>query len=300
MKRKLALMLLASFVVLMGGSGLHAEQQPAGEQLYNGASRDMVFQKMQLVKMMMSSTSSVERAAQSDDVVLNQQVGSVQALYVSANDALNSGDISKADKLADEALNAIEGISQRAPDPAQIEKELQKDYQKSLEDLRSAEATYLDFNGRLATKKGSPHYALDEIKKQKVKAQSLAGEGEYQAASKILKKAHAEVIDALNALLGSKALSYEVTFKNVIEEYDYELARYYSFEQLAPIAYVELKPDKNTIALSERYVQKSHDLSETAKKFAAKGEHRAAINTLLDASKRIKTALRVVGLVLQD
>ena len=49
MKRKLALMLLASFVVLMGGSGLHAEQQPAGEQLYNGASRDMVFQKMQLV-----------------------------------------------------------------------------------------------------------------------------------------------------------------------------------------------------------------------------------------------------------
>jgi len=95
-------------------------------------------------------------------------------------------------------------------------------------------------------------------------------------------------------------LSYEVTFKNVIEEYDYELARYYSFEQLAPIAYVELKPDKNTIALSERYVQKSHDLSETAKKFAAKGEHRAAINTLLDASKRIKTALRVVGLVLQD
>ena len=300
MKGNNALMLFTSFVLLIGGSSLHAEPKSSVGQSQSGASRSMVLQKMQLVKMMMSSTSSVERAAQSDDAVLNKQVATVQSLYISANNALNSGDISKADKLADEALNAIEGISQRAPDAKQIDAERRKRYEESLESLHSAEANYLDLLKRMAANKKGSNDVLDKVKKKKDNAKSLAGKGKYQEASEMLEDAHAEVVEALNNLLDSKVLSYEVTFKNDTEEYDYELARYHSFEELAPLAYVELKPDENTIALSERYVQKSRDLSEKAKELAAKGEHRAAIDTLLDAIKGIKTALRIVGLVLQD
>ncbi|MDX8386692.1 MAG: hypothetical protein R8M11_09300 [Gallionella sp.] len=300
MTRKTNLIFLVSMVALMSGSGLQAEPQPSGEQSNSRSSRGMVLQKMQLVKMMMSSTSSIERAAQSKNTVLNKRVSTVQAFYVSANDALNSGDISKADELADEALKAIEELSRVAPDPKKLEAEFRTRYKESLEYLRSAEATYLDLRERVATNKKGSHYALDEIQKKRVNAKSLAREGNYQEASEMLNDAHAEVIEALNKLLGSKALTYEVTFKNDIEEYDYELARYHSFEELAPIAYVELKPDKNTIALSERYVQKSRDLRDTAKELAAKGEHRVAIDTLFDAMKGIKTALRIVGLVLQD
>ncbi len=300
MKQKVVSILLTSLVMLMGGSGLHAEPQPSGKKSTSLRSKGMVLQKIQLVKMMISSTSSIERAAQSDDAELSKQVGKVQSLYVNANAALNSGDVAKADKLADEALNAIEGLSRQAPDAKQLETKRRKSYQESLEELRNAEATYLDLRERVAAKKKGSNAALDEAKKKKAKAKTLAEKGNYQEASEILKGAHAQVIEALNKLLGSKALSYEVTFKNDAEEYEYELARYQSFEELAPIAYVELKPDKNTIALSERYVQKSRDLSDTAKELAAKGEHRAAIDTLLDAMKGIKTALRILGLVLQD
>lgn len=300
MRRITALILLTSIVAMIAGTGLNAEPQSSGKQSPSGLSRSMVLQKIQLVKMMMSSTSSIERAAQSGDAALNKQVGEVQALYIGANNALNSGDILKADKLADEALNAIEGISRQAPDAKKLEEKQRKSYQEALGDLDSAEATYFDLRERVAANKKVSSHALDAAKKKKTKAESLAGKGKYQAATELLKEAHAEVIEALNKLLGSKALSYEVTFKNDIEEYDYELASYNSFEELVPIAYIELKPDKYTIALSDRYVEKSRDLSEKAKALAAKGEHRAAIDTLLDAVKGIKTALRLVGLVLQE
>jgi len=300
MKRNASLMLLASFFSLMCCSVIQAEPQSSGEKVKSSPSRSMVVQKMQLVQMMMSSTSSIERAAVSGDATLNKQVGTIQKLYVSANDALNSGDLSKADELADEALKTIEELSRLAPDAKQIKAESESRYQESLENLRSAEATYLDLRERVAAKKTGSHYALDEIEKKKGNAKSLAKKGSFQEASELLDEAHAEIIEALNKLLGSKALSYEVSFKNDIEEYDYELARYYSFEELAPIAYAELKPDKYTIILSERYVQKSKELSISAKEMAAKGEHRAAIDTLVDAVKQVKTALRLLGLVLQD
>jgi hypothetical protein len=127
-------------------------------------------------------------------------------------------------------------------------------------------------------------------------AQALAHDGRYREAGELLKNAHAAVI----SLLGSTSLMYDFKFQSAVEEFDYEMARYHSYEDLAPIAYSELKPSENSLKLSERYVQESHVMRDAAKQQAAHGDHQSAVNSLLEAIKHMQTALRSVGLVLPD
>jgi len=294
-----------SLLVLGGAQGLHAEPQvsatppkEAGAAV-NQSSRSMVVQKLQLVKMMLSTSKAMERASRSEDAAIKQQVAAALARYASANNALNTDNLAHAEELADETLRLIEDISRLAPDPQQAEAGQRTRYEELLKELRSAEATYQDLRQRMATTGKAP-VGLEHARKQSDQAQALARDGRYREAGELLKDAHAEVISALNKLLGSTPLMYDLKFKSAAEEYDYELARYHSYEELAPIAYIELKPDEFTIKLSERYVQESRVMRDTAKQQAAQGDHQAAIKTLLEAIKRMQTALRVVGLVLQE
>lgn len=303
--RKLLICVLLS--MLCGTLSVRAEPDKTPEPRISAgitggnSSKAMVQQKLQLVKMMLSTSSAMERAGRSEDESIRKQVAAALAQYASANDAFKADNFAQAETFADESLRLIEEISRMVPDPKQVAASQRKHYEQHLTELRNAEATYQDLRQRLGkeVKRGAPEY-LAGIQKLKEKAQELAHDGMYDEASELLRDGHAQVITELNKILGSNALMYDIKFKNDLEEYEYELARYHSYEELAPIAYVELKPDEFTIKLSERYVQESRLMRDTAKEQAVKGDYRAAINTLLDAIKRMQTALRVLGLVLQD
>lgn len=273
--------------------------QPAGSAVTH-SSRMMIQQKLQLVKMMLATSSAMERASRKEDAVIKQQVATALARYASANDALNADNLSRAEELADEALHLIEDLSRLTPDPQQAAAAERQRYEDALKELHNAEATYRDLRQRIAPQGKASPPGIAHAHKQGDQAQALARDGHYREAGEMASDAHAEVISALNKLLGSTTLDYELKFKSVAEEYEYELARYHSYEELVPIAYVELKPDKDTVKLSERYVQESRELRDNAKQQAAQGDHGAAIKTLLDAIKRVQTALRMVGLVLQE
>jgi len=272
------------------------------EQAAKHSSRSMISQKLQLVKMMLATSPALERAAASNDEMLKQKATLAKDRFDSATDLFDKGNLGKAEEVADESLHLIEEISQMIPDQQQVRADQRMRYEELANSLHNAEATYQDLNNRLqANGKSSELKEVTEFsRKQKEKASVLAGEDRYSDAIELLKDAHERVISALNKLLGSNTLLYDLKFKSVVEEYEYELARYHSFEELAPIAYVELRPDKDTIMLSERYVQESRTMRDTAKQQAAQGDHQAAINTLLKAIKNMQTALRVVGLVLQE
>ena len=78
------------------------------------------------------------------------------------------------------------------------------------------------------------------------------------------------------------------------------MTRYHSYEELIPIAYAELKPGEGNIKLSESYVQESRNGRDTALKQAAGGDHQTAIGTLQEATKRLQTALRTLGLTVPE
>ena len=256
--------------------------------------REEVQQELQLVKMLVANSPLAKR---SDDDKVKQPLELARALYTRANDAFIAGNMVWADAFLDEALSLLEDAARLSSDPLQVETRQRARYAELLEDVRAFQATYQDVRKGLSAKEVKPHDAEIERTSDMIhRAQALVRDGQYPEAAELLEKVHAVYISVLNKLLASTAFVYDTKFKSPAEEFDYELARYRSYEELIPIARAQFKPDEGTLKLSERYVQDGRTAHGVAEKQAAGGDHPAAIGTLQEATKRLQTALRTIGL----
>ncbi len=259
--------------------------------------RAEVQQKLQLVKMLVANSPIMERAARSDDVQVKQPAELARTLYTRANDAFIAGNLVWANAFLDEALSLLEDTARLASDPLQVETRQRARYAELLEDVRAFQATYQDVRKGMSAKEVKPYDAEIERTRDLInRAQTRVRDGQYPEASELLEKVHAVYISVLNELLASTAFVYDTKFKSPAEEYEYELARYHSYEELIPIARAQFKPDQDTLKLSERFVQDARTARGIAEKQAAGGDHPAAIGTLHEATKRLQTALRTIGL----
>ena len=72
-------------------------------------------------------------------------------------------------------------------------------------------------------------------------ATMAAQDRHYHQSGELLTSARAADIVALNKLLCSTAVMYDLKLKSPPEEFEYEMSRFPSFEELVPIGYVESK-----------------------------------------------------------
>jgi len=257
--------------------------------------REEVLQKLQLVKMLIASSPVAKNNA---DKNAKQTMELVHTLYTRANDAFIAGNLVWADAFSDEALSVMEDAARISSDPLQVEAKQRSRYAELLDDVRAFEATYEDVRKGLSSKEAKLYdNKISGTVNLISNAQILVRDSQYVEASKQLERVHAIYISVLNELLASTSFVYDTTtFSTPVEEYEYELARYRSYEELIPIAYAQFKPDEYTIKLSDRYVQEGSTALKIAEKQASDGDHTAAIKTLLGATKRLQNALRTVGL----
>lgn len=300
-----AITLWLTLLSLTVAPGSHAESQPSAapptaEGGAKQSSREVIQQKLMLVKMLLSKSSAIERAANSDDPAIKQQGAAVLALYAKANSTFEQGDMAGAEKMLDEVLSLITDTSRLAPDPARIEAEQRARYAELVEGVQGIQITYQEMRKDMSPKdKQLPSVDMN-LERTRIllnQAQTLAKSNRYKEAIFLLDNAYSAGIADLNKLMGSAVMTYELKFKTPAEEFNHEMARYRSFEDLIPIARTELKPSEGAIKISERYVQESRAELETAKKQAADGDHKTAITTLQGAIKRLQTALRTLGLM---
>lgn len=270
---------------------------PAIAQEAAPPSREEVQQKMQMVKMLLAKSPVLERAARSGNAPVKQPAEVARTLYTRASDAFAENNLVWASAFLDEAISLMEDAARLAEDPDQVETGERARYAELLDDVRAFQATYLDAHKGLSAKDAREYdQQVGTTQGMIERAQGMVRDGRYKEACGQLEEVHAVYIAALNKLYGSAALVYDAKFRSPVEEYDYELARYRSYEELVPIARAQLKPDPGTLQLSERYVQESRAARDNAQKQAAGGDHQAAIVTLQGATKRLQTALRTIGL----
>jgi tetratricopeptide (TPR) repeat protein len=264
-------------------------------------SLETVQQKLQLVKSLLVKSTALERASRSEVATVKLQAAAARTLYANANDALNAGDAARAEELLDQALQLIENTTRQVPDPSQAEAAQMVRYTRLLDGVHNLLATYHDLRLRLSTKTTLASLAEPENVPSLIdQAQTLARDRHYREAGEVLKSAHEEIIASLNKLLKSTTLMYDLKFKSPAEEFDYDMARYLSYEELVPIAYAEFKPGGDSFKLSERYVQESRVMKDRANQQAMSGDLRSATDTVLDAVKHLETALRIIGVVLPE
>jgi len=136
---------------------------------------------------------------------------------------------------------------------------------------------------------------MKEIDAVIAKAQQLATERHYTEAIILLSKSQKTLTSALSKMLNAQTVSYELVFKTPKDEYEHELARYQSYEELVPIAIEQRRPPQQSIDLMSNFVAKAKKIKVQAGPVAAGGDYKKAILMLQGATSNIRRALRLVG-----
>lgn len=267
------------------------------------SSPEVVKQKLQLVKMMMTQSTAIDRAVHSEVPTIKQKAENLLALYGKAYSAFEAGDTAGAEIMLDEVMRNITEIARQVPDPHQLEADQRGRYEEMLENMRGIQVTYDEMRRNMPTNdKHLPNLNANLKRNSNLieQAQALAKSKRYQEAAKLLENAYTTGVSDLNKLMGAEVTTYEIKFASPAEEFDHEMARYRSYEDLIPIARAELKPGEDSIRLSEKYLQESRAARDAAQQQAAAGDHKAAVIVLRDAVKRLQASLRTIGLLVPD
>ena len=150
-------------------------------------------------------------------------------------------------------------------------------------------------------KAGGDQSAVDYDKKQVAtlmdEAQKLADKNDYVNANKKLEQAQHLITAAIQKMLHSQTIVYDLNFETPQEEYEYELKRFGGYEELIPVAVEQKKPNEGTKKLMDSFVEKGQKKRDIAIETAKEGDYPRAIAMMQDATKDIRRALRMVGVM---
>ena len=126
-------------------------------------------------------------------------------------------------------------------------------------------------------------------------AADLAKQEKYPEAKKDLTRAEYLVTSALNEMIGSRTVVFELKFDTPKDEYEYEKKRYFSYIELIPTAIEMRKPPKDRIEGAQQFVDKAKFFAEKSEESLAAGRVDEAIVIIKDATAQLRVALMRLG-----
>ena len=250
-------------------------------------------QKVMFAEMFISMSPAAKRIDASDHAEAKQMLGEARTKLASAKSALAAGKDAQAIATVDDALRSMTAASQLVPSEAQLT-ELRAHFEELLKGAHTYEKSYRRnlVMMKKKGKKGLPDLDIDQISKMIADAQKLADNNQFDDANKLLTKVQHLITGALTELLADETMDYTLSFDNIQEEYEYELSRYKSYEELVPIAIEQKNPPKQTRALMVEKAKGTYELSGPK---AKEGDYKTAIQMLQGATSHMQRALRIVG-----
>lgn len=299
---------LALGAVMLAGAASAAEpaasaarpDAPAEAASPAGAAQATLESKQRLVKLLLAQSPAVQRIPQSGNAQAKSKLAAAQALFAQAGAEADAGRADSAIKMLDQALLEIVSAARLVPDPAQMAAQERTRYGALREGIRSFLGLHKKLSARMAAANPQARAApldAERINGMMGKAETLAAAGNYQEANALLNNAYQSVVAALNKMLMAETIVYDLKFDSPQEEFQHELARNRSYEELIPLALAQMNAAHDSALLSERHVQQSRELRELAQKQAAQGDYQTALKTIQDATGHLQRSLRVAGIV---
>ncbi len=296
-----------SIYVLDEGENLSAvkskvkKQMPKRELSHNirdkKVSERTVKQKLSYASMLMMG-KKIKGIAQSGDSQAVADLNRAKENVEAAKQFLAQGENDKALKSVDESIRQMMALSIAQAKTQPVDNSAQKaEYQELLTALGNYDKSY-EKNVKRAKKMGQPLRATlnkDEYSQMRVKADRLAKENDYKGANALLHSAQSMITKTLTKMLQSQTVVYDKTFETPKEEYEYELARLESYEELVPIAIEQRRPSKGLMMLMNTYVKKGGEIKKEGLAVASKGDYKMAIMAMQAATDNYIRALRAVG-----
>lgn len=291
----------AKIHVVDKGQKVEIKQQAASSAVGGAAkvstvSESKVKQKIMFAEMMIAGQGAKRVLASQNDEA-KQLLSSAKAKLSEGREKSKLGAFPEALALATQSLKLVGEASRLVPSEEELA-QLAESYKSSLAEIKDYQKSYSDNIKRLEKSGGvSDDIRMDEKKLAATlaEAKTLAEKKNFVHANKLLKQAQEMVTGALHKMLDSKTIVYDLKFDTPKDEYEYELKRFTGYEELIPVAIEAKKPAPGAIKLMESFLSKARSRRDEAAAKAEAGDYPMAIAMLLQATKTVRRALRMVG-----
>jgi hypothetical protein len=255
-----------------------------------------VKQKLMFAEMM-AGAQGAKRVMSSQNDEAKQLVVKAKQLVKQAREKSSTGALPEAFDMASQALKMLGDATALVPGEEELA-QLAEKYKTMLHEINDYQKSYQN-NVKSLEKKGKLDAGIKYDEKAfaetLAKAESFAQQKNYVHANKLLEQAQTTVTVALHKMLDSKTLVYDLNFETPADEYDYELKRFTEYEDLIPIAIEAKKPAPGAVKLMESFLAKARKRRDEAQSKADAGDYPSAIGMMLQATKTVRRALRMVG-----
>lgn len=260
-------------------------------------SEEQVRQKILFADMFIHQSAAAKRIKESGQPMADELYRSALAKFEASKQSLAARKFDQALADVDEAMRLMSEASLQVPQQPSDEA-MRARFDELYKGVQGFEASYVRNYEQMAKKKGRqnvPKVDLDQIHAVMDAAQGLARDGKYDEAVSMLSSAQDTLTSALTQLLAAESLTYELKFETPKEEYEYELSRYLSYEELVPLAIEQRQPSEQALAQMRQLVDRAKEIKRLAEPEARKGNYKEAIQMLQGATSHIERALQVVG-----
>jgi len=260
-------------------------------------SANEVKQKLAFADMYVGQSETANRIKGSGNDEARDLYHQAQDQLAQAHARLDAGAPGDALPFVDESLRLMTAAAGLVPKVSQREAQRAR-YKELLDGVRTYEASYQRNFAIMAKQKGGAKLRridLDAIHTATAEAQRLADDEKYDEAIDRLTEAQTTLTTALTELLHQQTMSYELVFDTPKEEYEYELSRYESYEELIPLAIEQKRPPEQTMKLVDQFVTKAKGIKTQSDPVAASGNYPQAILMLQGATSHIERALNLMG-----
>ncbi|MDH5218966.1 MAG: hypothetical protein OEX19_14790, partial [Gammaproteobacteria bacterium] len=225
----------------------------------------------------------------------NARKAELQKMIKDATEAEKAGKLEIAFQLAEQVVNSFKKQPKAALTQDEID-ELKGEYEGILASVQSFEESH-EAAMRSAKKEKRKVVDFDrkEIAKLLAEGDTLAKKNEYKQAMQKARQAERKIAEAMNEMLGSRTLVYELKFESPKEEFEYEVKRYEGYLELIPVALEVKKPRQTSIDLMQKYVDKGKFFHDKAHESMAQGKHKEALVVIKDATKEVRRGLMLLG-----
>ena len=257
-------------------------------------------QKIQYAMMLVTNSGTAKRIQNSTNDKAKAMLKSAEEKIGEAKTTLKSNQLQKSKDLVDEALRLISSASTEVPAlESRSMTELEQEFDEYLHGIHTFKASYdRTYERAQSDKKGraiAVKVDMTQMETMITHAKNLRASGKLQEANQILHSAQKKLTSALNKMLASQTVVYDLKFDSHQEEYEYEVARFESYVELVPLAIERKQPVEGTLKLMQQYTETAKNIRKKALEFAKKSDYKTAIEGMQEATNEIRRALRLVG-----
>lgn len=262
--------------------------------------KQQIQQKIKYAHILLTQSSAAKRIHASSDQKAKDMLNDATTKLAKSKRALAANQLAKAQAAVNDALRTVSAASRQVParrtPPVEEMQEKFDEYMTGLKTFRSSyertvKRARQDKKGQSVTVKVD----LAQVDSMIAEANSLRASGKLHEANQLLGSAQHKLTSALNKMLASQTVVYDLKFDSAKDEYDYEVARYESYRELIPLAIERKRPNDDVIKLMNQFEKKAQSIFEKAQGFAKKGEYKTAVEGTREATKSLRGALRLVG-----